>query len=414
MKNPDTRTIELIVLSARGTFPVELSRLVSSDSDVKVVALKVGSGAHGVRECEKALDRQPTAILLIDAVPDSEKALRLVRELFEQRPEPRIFVSGPATDAQLILRAQRAGAVEYLPQPMDRSGLLEALQRYRMRLAPSTSESGQRRGRVFSFVGTKGGCGTTTVAANLAVILASRGHETVLVDLHPAAGEVALLVNQQPQFALSDVVQNLHRLDRALLDGMVMRHSSGLRILTANEHPGETSTVATSSIAHILRFLRDHFECVVVDAGDVCSTLAEPAVARADIVHVVTQLDLLSLHRAQWALQRLSHWGVANDLIRLVINRRARNPYVSVAEAEKVLQTKAAWTIPEDQRTAMEALNDGTPFVERDRNGLRTSYARYAEILKPRNGSATVQRRKLFGLLPLPGQKQPKESGTNA
>ncbi|HET6278709.1 MAG TPA: AAA family ATPase [Candidatus Polarisedimenticolia bacterium] len=412
MTTAQSSAIEVIVLSARKAFQEDVGRMLSGDPAVTVAALRVSPGGMGARECVQALDRQPGAVLVIDAVPDSEAALTLVGELFGQRPEQRIFISGPATEAELILKAQRAGAAEYLPQPLDRSGLMEAMQRHRMRQSSSMTE--RRKGRIISFVGAKGGCGTTTVAANLAVTLASRGTETVLIDLHPAAGEVALLVNEKPRFALSDVVHNLHRLDRALLEGMVLRHSSGLKILTANEAPGGRSTVAASNIGQILRFLRDHFECVVVDAGDVCSPLAEIAVGRADVVHVVTRLDLLSLHRAQWAFQRLTHWGVGSDQVRLVINRCGRNPYVSIGDAEKVLGVKSAWSIPEDQRIAMEALNEGTPFVVKDRNGLRTSYARYAEILQPADDGAAVQRKKFLGLLSLPGQKIRKESGATA
>jgi len=413
MTTSQSSAIEVIVLSARKAFQEDVGRMLSGDPAVTVAALGASPGGMGARECVQALDRQPGAVLVIDAVPDSEAALALVGELFGQRPEQRIFISGPAIDPQLILKAQRAGAAEYLPQPLDRSGLMEAMQRHRMRQSSSPMTQ-RRKGRIISFVGAKGGCGTTTVAANLAVTLASRGTETVLIDLRPGAGEVALLVNEKPRFALSDVIHNLHRLDRALLDGMVLRHSSGLQILTANEAPGGRSAVAATHIGQILRFLRDHFECVVVDAGDVCSPLAEIAVGRADVVHVVTRLDLLSLHRTQWALQRLTHWGVGSDQVRLVINRCARNPYVSIGDAEKVLGVKSAWSIPEDQHIAMEALNEGAPFVAKDRNGLRTSYARYAEILQPADDGAPVQRRKFLGLLSLPGQKLRKESGATA
>lgn len=414
MNSQGSGALEIIVLSESEGFPVNVSRLLSGQSDIRVSALKIGNGRNRVQECLAALDRQPGAILLIDAVPQGEATVRLVAEIFSERPEPCLFVSGPATDARLILGAQRSGAAEYLPQPLDRTGLLEALSRHQMRLAPSSSTETKRRGQVLSFVGTKGGCGTTTVAANLAVTLARGGAETVLVDFHPAAGEIALLVNQKPQFALSDVVKNLHRLDKTLLDGMVLKHSSGLSILTANEEPGGASCVEPAHISRVLRFLREHYECVVVDAGNVCSTLAEQAVSRSDIVHVVTRLDLLSLHRAQWSLQRIKHWGVMKEQLRLVINRNARNPYITINEAEQVLDMKSSWTIPEDYRLAMDALNEGTPFVERDRNGLRASFDRYAAVLRPPIAKESANRRKFFGLLSLPGNKPRKPSGAAA
>src|SRR5207247_671075 len=125
---------------------------------------------------------------------------------------------------------------------------------------------------------------------------------------------------------------------------------------------------------HILGFLREHFECVVVNTRGMEDPLAQAAVGQADLVHLVSCLDFLALRRAQWALRRLVQSGLSPERIRLVVNRYDRNPYITLDEAETALEMKVAWTVPLDAKTAQEALNDGVPMVSRSRNGLLSCF----------------------------------------
>lgn len=266
---------------------------------------------------------------------------------------------------------------------------------------PEIDDSPTRRGQVLAFLGTKGGCGTTTVATNLAVTLASQGNSTVLVDLDCTSSDVALLLNVSPSFTVSDVLQNVHRLDRDLLNGMVQTHDSGLSILAGGETPGRMEDGETQSIAHLLSFLREQFDCVVVNARDTWDPVSQVVATHADLVHLVASLDLLSVRRAQWALRRMADNGIVKDVIRLVINRFDKNPYITIEEAQNILEIKVAWTIPRDQNVVLGALNDGIPFVTQNKNGLRNSFDKYASVIASGSDSKpkTSRRRGLFGWL---------------
>jgi len=116
----------------------------------------------------------------------------------------------------------------------------------------------------------------------------------------------------------------------------------------------------------------------VINTRDASDALALAAVNESDLIHVVSCLDLLSLRRAQWTLKRMGQFGLARDLIRLVISRYEKNPHISLEEAEKILDLKIAWTIPADPRAVNDALNEGIPFVHRNRNGLHSCFETYA------------------------------------
>src|SRR5262249_25836807 len=142
-----------------------------------------------------------------------------------------------------------------------------------------TTASSRKQGRVLPILGAKGGCGATTAAANLAVTIARRGHSTLLMDLDLSAGDIALLLNLTPTFSVLDVVQNLHRLDRELLNGMTVKHASGLKVLPASENPDRAASgVQPSHVTQMLKFLKEQFDFVVINTRDFADPLAMAAV----------------------------------------------------------------------------------------------------------------------------------------
>ena len=91
-------------------------------------------------------------------------------------------------------------------------------------------------GQVFAFVGGKGGVGTTTLAVNVAAVLADRrASSTLLIDLHVAYGDAALFLGVEPRFSVADALENVHRLDEAFLRSLVGRTKIGLDVLASSD-----------------------------------------------------------------------------------------------------------------------------------------------------------------------------------
>ena len=403
--------IDLRIVSDRPSFVAEVQTLATEADGVRARVLEGGDRPGSASAALAALAENAAAALLIDATSDGRGALEIVRTIFERHPSLRVVVAGPASDPALILESQRAGASEFLPVPFDRQTLLETLQRLRRRAAPEASLASMERGRILTFLGSKGGCGTTTVASNLAVTLARQGHPTVLVDLDLTAGDASVLLDLTPAFGVPDVVQNAHRLDRELLNGMVVKHSSGLEVLCAGEDPERAGEVGARHVGPILAFLRDQYKCVVVNARDAFDPVGAAAAQHADAVHLVTSVDLLALRRAQWSLRRLSQEGIAPEVLRLVVNRYEKNPHISLDEAEKVLGLKVTWTIPADARTVHHAVHEGLPAVSASRNGLHAAFEEYAGRLFARPKSAAPARRTLLSLFTAPARRPAAEGG---
>ena len=154
---------------------------------------------------------------LIALDSDSTKALGLVARLNEASPNCAVLVVSSSNDGQLILRAMRAGAKEFLTQPVRIEDLLGALGRIsERRFGPG--ENRPRGSQVIAVAGAIGGVGTTSLAVNLGCILAKDEKNSVaLVDLDLCLGDADVFLDTIPDYTLVDVAQNVTRLDFTLL-----------------------------------------------------------------------------------------------------------------------------------------------------------------------------------------------------
>ena len=167
-------------------------------------------------------------VVLVDIAPaDPDSGIAAI-EILAKEPQAAVFAVGALNQPQVIIRAMRAGASEFLDRDTASGALLEAFARLHANLRGR--KSGSARGKLITILSAKGGCGATTVAVNTAVALQKEYSHVALVDLAPL-GHTSLHLNVRPQFGLVDALHNLHRMDASLLEGFMTELTSGLRLL---------------------------------------------------------------------------------------------------------------------------------------------------------------------------------------
>ena len=142
-------------------------------------------------------------VAIIDIDSDDEKAMQLVENLSRNHPTCGIIVVSGRTDGQMILRAMRSGAREFLNSPVQIDELVGALDR-----VSATTDGKQRSnaGSIISVAGASGGVGTTSIAVNLAVALAQHpDRSVVLIDLDLALGDADVFLDMIPDYTLIDL-----------------------------------------------------------------------------------------------------------------------------------------------------------------------------------------------------------------
>jgi pilus assembly protein CpaE len=154
-------------------------------------------------------------VAVIDLDSNFEKAISVIQAVKIAQPNCGIIVISNSTDGQIILRVIRAGAREFLNGPVRIEELVSALERV------ADSDASRRRsksGSIIAVAGASGGVGTTSVAVNMAVALASQpGRNVAIVDLDLSLGDADVLMDSIPEYTLLDVAHNISRLDLSLL-----------------------------------------------------------------------------------------------------------------------------------------------------------------------------------------------------
>ena len=215
------------------------------------------------------------------------------------------------------------------------------------------------------FLGAKGGAGTTTVAVNCAVELARlTKRPTIVVDLKPCLGEVALFLGVRPRFTVLDAIENLHRLDKDFLRELVAKHKSGLDILAGSEQFDRPNAQDAGAIEELLRALGKLYDYIVIDAGNVINACAVAALYAADTVFLVTNPDVPSIRNAQRLVDRVRQLGAGSERVKVLLNRVVRSA-PDRAEADRDGARATASTTRSRATTApvSTALNSGVPLT---------------------------------------------------
>jgi pilus assembly protein CpaE len=222
-------------------------------------------------------------------------------------------VVGPDKDADLILRAMRAGASEFVVGDVD-----HLVQAVRALLTAGTNRS---LGTVTTLFAPKGGVGATTLAVNLAGALEKRGERTCLVDLDLEMGDVLSFLDLSGSYGLADVIANLHRLDRGLLDTSLPRHTSGVRVLSQSNRIEDAEVVDAPALRRLLDFLRQHYQHVVVDGARGFGELSLAALDASQRILLVVTQEIPSIRNARRCSDLFHRLGYGQERVRLVVNR---------------------------------------------------------------------------------------------
>jgi len=335
-------------------------------------------------------------VVVIDLDADPEVALDLLESTCSQNPSLTVMAYSSNGEPDLLVRCMRAGAREFLTDPLSQPVLAEAL----IRASARRIETDRRKkvsGKMLVFVGAKGGTGVTTLASNFAIALQKEsGREVVVVDLDVQLGDVSLVLGVNPKFTIVDALENGHRLDAEFVSTLLTQHSSGVSVLAASDHYHPYSSLDDSSLGKLLYILRDQYPYVVVDAGSSLSRAGDLLMELADSVYVVTQVDVPSLRNANRLIAHMDRTGDSHRRVEVVLNRfDPRRVEIDEERIAKALARPLQWKVPNDFTSARRSQNTGVPLVLED---SPVSRALYHMARAACGKSSDAEKKKRFGL----------------
>lgn len=302
--------------------------LVEDESTIRrlmVMLLKRGGhqvveAANGQEALTLAPREQPDLILMDIMMPgmDGFETLRRLRTLPDIVDTPVIFLSAKGEVADRV-EGLRLGADDYLVKPADPEELLARIEAVMMR---TRRQYHRPRGKVFGFVGCKGGVGTTTAMINLAASLHQENHTTLLLDLHLAFGHLTHYLGMAPaQHTTGDLALiPAEEINESAIRRVVQAHESGLKVLPA---PVDVPVGVTFSADHLSNLVKEAAyaaQAVLVDLpidADIIESVAE----QLDGIIVVVGAEPSSLWAAEHLVEHLGRLGLHNRTSALQVNR---------------------------------------------------------------------------------------------
>jgi pilus assembly protein CpaE len=343
-------------------------------------------------------------VVIVDISPrDAQRAIRAIELIKATTLQIGIFANGEMTQPASIVASMRAGAGEYIDQSAGTDALLEALTRYSSSRARSFGAAG--RARVFTFLSAKGGAGCTTAAVNTALALQQSHGDVALLDFAPI-GHAALHLNLRPQFGVIDALQNLHRMDVSLLDGLMTTTKEGLHLLAGPEQPYPTEPTP-GELARLFDLVVNHYRFVVVDASSRLDPTTRLLSDLSNAVLVVAQTDVVSL----WSAGRIHAFleeGTGRDRLRIILNRYKKIPGFTDEDVQHVTNCKVLWKVPNAYQVISPSIDHGTPIVLQEGPEISRSYRALAETLAAASSDSDGGADLVYGGEPVP--KKPRGS----
>ena len=320
-------------------------------------------------------DTTAPGLLILELQDNPEETFSVIRDLTKVARGTEIFLTASKLDSAMLLEAMRAGAKEYLSQPIQKKEVEEALARFQERAAVATEQGVESKaaGKILTFFGGKGGVGTTSVAVNTAAALANlpKKPTVVLVDVNQHGGDLPLYLDLQPSHSFRDIAADPSRLDQAFLLRILTKCESGMQILASGYDDLSTGRLSPDCVEGTLRLLQASFDYVVIDCGHVLDLTTKKALELATFIHVTSALMVPVVHRTKRILELLRGSGFPQSKLRLIMNRYASNENDVLVETEEILKQKAHWLFPNDYPAASHSVNSGRPLIETAPNSCR-------------------------------------------
>lgn len=354
-----TQPLTIVVLSTGLDNFKEIRTALSTDRRVQLLA-----GGDDAEQLHGEIVRLKPAAAIITLGANSDQAIKLIQRLTIESPTTALIAAANNAAHDLLLQSLRAGAREFLKLPISPEELKTVLDRV-ADFSASQVETPKKKGRMVAVFSSKGGCGTSFMATNLA---AAANVRTVLVDLNLQAGDLPLFLGVDPKYSFADMAENKSRLDDALIKSFVTPYSSNLSLLAAPREADSADEIEPEHVFEVLQRLRESYDYVVLDPQHTFDSITLAALDQSDEIVLVLTLDIPAIRSTQRALEIFDRLGYPRKKIRIVVNRWSKQIDLDLRQVEKFLGEPVIGFVPSDYQMAVTSINLGQPLVQSEPN----------------------------------------------
>ncbi|MBM3812623.1 MAG: hypothetical protein FJW20_13430 [Acidimicrobiia bacterium] len=328
----------------------------------------------------------PQAIFL--DVFSSMDSLEVAARANRFQPAPFVVALHRFRDQFMMAELMRSGIREYLYSPFTEAQLDEAIDRVSeaIRQAGGVTDTSSR---VFGFLPSKAGAGSSTTAVQTALALERiPGTRTLLADFDLGAGTSKFLLKLKEGYLIHEALDRAAELDEALWTELA--HRVGTLHVLGSSGARPRFRFEPTHLRFLLEFCRRRYKTIVLDFNGVLDDLTVESLAQAQKIFLVVTQEMMSVHMAREKLTLLETLDM-QDRVSLLVSRYRKKAPLSLTDVENALSLEAEHVFPEDPGAVNRAILIGGS-VERVTE-LGKEYNRFAEwlvdaptgdLLKPR------------------------------
>jgi pilus assembly protein CpaE len=270
----------------------------------------------------------------------------------------------------LVRALVRAGAHDVVPLPLDIAELEASLAPIRDRLAEQSATAATSRGKLVTVIKSVGGVGATTLLSQLAIRFAQHeavaGREACLLDLDVQFGDAAFQLGLRPSLSLVELLEAGSRLDGDLLRATTTTHRSGLKVIASPPKMLPLESLSSEQLIDIVDSAAREFGTLFIDLPTNWTNWSLSLLARSDVVLLITELSIASLHRARRQLDLIEIQELDDLNVRVVVNRHEKGIFKTIrpSDVRNALGRDIAFTIANDYVLVRAAVDRGIPISE--------------------------------------------------
>ncbi len=335
---------------------------VSRDPSMARTSMEIASGGISGAVNFYKTGGQKTPSLLILEVPDAtEDTLSTLDQLAEIcDAETKVIIIGHKNDVKLYRELIERGVSDYVAAPDDPADIINAVARI---YSPQTYKA---TGNLTAVLGVRGGVGASTIAHNLAWLIASKLNQaTILADMDINFGTVALNFNKETEHSLANALFPEYKLDATMLERLLIKTDNPLSLFVSPaslKHPMDFQENAFDEIIGFLRLLAPY---VVLDLPHVWTSWMKSILGMVDSIILVSEPDLTSLRNAKMLFDTLKLMrGLQAKPPIVVLNRvgMSHRPETLQPDFEETLTQKVDYVINDEPEAFGNASNNGYVF----------------------------------------------------
>ncbi|RME41175.1 MAG: response regulator, partial [Caldilineae bacterium] len=375
---PGQEKIRILVVDDNRETTENVSRLIYFENDMEVIG-QAYTGREGV---EVAAREKPHIVLMDINMPDMD-GITATRKMVTEAPFSQVIIMSVQSDAQYMKQAMAAGARDFQPKPFTADELVSCIRRvYKKNLAtyrqleaaqaaqqPAAPTAAAAPAMVPTFhapvvvvYSPKGGVGTSTVAANLAVAWQKMHQNIAVLDANLEFGDLAVHLNVHTTRTLGDLT-NRPDVDADLIAQVMTPHASGLQILLAPPRPEIAELVKPDLLHTTIAHLRTQCRTLVVDTGSYLSDQTLALFDVADFMLIVATPNLPGVKDIRLLLELIKELNYSLERVGIVMNRADMPGHIPLEKIKNALKFPRIYALPNDPNVQL-AINRGVTMVE--------------------------------------------------